>query len=156
MIQRVKKQNFSLKNLNIKIAIVKSLYYEDLTSSMEEACVKTLMDSGISGDNIKTFSVPGSWELPIMVDKVARLKKFDGIVVFGVIIKGETYHFELIAHECTRALMDISLKYQIPVTFEVLVTHNLEQAKKRATEKNNKGIEAAQTVLQTINALKTS
>lgn len=155
MIQKVRsKQNFSPSNSKLKITIVKSLYYESLTSSMELSATKTLVSSGVLRGNIKTFSVPGSWELPLLVDKIAQLKRFDGILVFGVIIKGETYHFELIARECARALMDLSIKYSIPVTFEVLVTSNIKQAKKRATGENNEGIEAANTVLQTIQSLR--
>lgn len=139
-----------LANHPIKLAIVRSNYYQELTESMEKACIGELVKGGVSRKDIDTFEVPGSWELPLLVSKLAKQKKYDGIVVFGIIIKGETYHFELIANECARALMDISLVNDIPVIFEVLATYNLSQAKKRSTGQFNKGIEAAQTLLQIV------
>jgi 6,7-dimethyl-8-ribityllumazine synthase len=152
--QRLRSQSdLKEKNRVLKIAIVKSLYNKDLTDSMEKACIQELVSSGVVNKNIKLYSVPGSWELPLMVKKVVQLRKFDGIVVFGVLIKGETMHFELIAREVAKNLMKISLVNNIPITFEVLATHNLKQAKERSSGKNNKGIEAAYTVLQTIEAV---
>lgn len=138
---------------HIKIAIVKSNYYPDLTQSLEKACREYLADSGISPYSLQTFDVPGSWEIPLIAKNIALSKKFNGIIALGIIIKGETYHFEILAKECSRALMDISLEFNIPITFEVLTTHNLDQAEKRSIGKNNKGIEAAQTLLETIKVL---
>lgn len=139
---------------HIKIAIVKSNYYPDLTQSLEKACRKYLVDCGIKVANLQTFDVPGSWEIPLIVKNIAVTKKFDGIIALGVIIKGETNHFEILAKECSRALMDISLEFNIPITFEILTAYNLEQAKKRSMGKYNKGIEAAQTLLKTYETLK--
>lgn len=130
-----------------KIAIVRSNYYRELAGSLEKACKDHLVSCGIEEGNIITFEVPGSWEIPLLAKKIAKAKKFDGIIAFGIIIKGETFHFELIANECTRALMNISLEFDIPITFEILATYNLEQAKRRSMGKYNKGIEAAKTLL---------
>lgn len=130
-----------------KIAIVRSNYYKEFSGSLEKACKEHLVSCGIEEGNIITFEVPGSWEIPLIAKKIARAKKFDGIIAFGVIIKGETFHFELIANECAGALMNISLEFDIPIAFEILATHNLEQAKKRSMGKYNKGIEAAKTLL---------
>lgn len=138
---------------NLKVAIVKSNYYQDLTGNMEKACKKALISYGVKEENITTFEVPGSWEIPLTVKKIAESQKFDGVIAFGVIIKGETYHFEILATEVVRALMDLSLKFNIPITFEILATYNLAQAKKRSSGKYNKGLEAAQTLLKTIQTL---
>lgn len=138
---------------DLKIAIVKSNYYPHLTKSLEEGCRKYLVAKGIKEPNIKTFNVAGSWEIPLITKKIVSKKTFDGIVALGVIIKGETYHFELIANQCSRALMDISLEFNIPITFEVLSTFDLEQAEQRSKGKYNKGIEAAKTILETIKEL---
>lgn len=135
----------------LKIAIVSSSYYPDLTQSLEKACKEYLNNAGVK--SIETFIVPGSWEIPLIVKKLASSKKFDGIVALGVIIKGETYHFEMIANECAGMLMNISLEYSIPVTFEVLATLNFEQAKIRSRGEHNKGREAAETLLKTIKIL---
>lgn len=141
-------------NSKLRVAIVRSNYHQNLTESLEKACKECLIASGVKIENIKTYEVPGSWELPLIVKKIASSKKFDGIVVFGVIIKGDTYHFEIIADQCSRTLMNLCLQFNIPVTFEVLATYNLEQARKRSLGKYNKGIEAAKTILETINELK--
>lgn len=144
---------YNKENQSLKVAVVKSNYHRDLTDSMEKACRKYLIGSGVKKENITTFTVPGSWEIPLVVKKIAEAKKFDGIIALGIIMKGETYHFEILAHECSRALMDISLKFDIPIIFEVLATYNLEQAKKRSVGKNNKGKEAALALLETIKTL---
>ncbi|MDO8577170.1 MAG: 6,7-dimethyl-8-ribityllumazine synthase [Candidatus Daviesbacteria bacterium] len=144
---------FSKNNQELKIAIIKSLYHGDLTQSLEKSCRAYLLASGVKEDSITTFEVPGSWEIPLAAQVAAANKNFDGIIAFGIIIKGETYHFEILANECAGALMDISLKFNIPVTFEILITYNLEQAKKRSIGKYNKGIEAAKTLLATIQTL---
>lgn len=149
------KKEYSQNNQKIKIAIVRSLYYPQLTESLEKACRKTLIEYGGLDINIKTYTVAGSWEIPLIVKKLAESKKFDGIVTFGIILKGETYHFEAIANEISRCLMNIALEYIIPVTFEVLAVYNLDQAKKRSSGEYNKGIEAAKTVIETIKVLST-
>jgi len=147
---------YNKRNHEFKIAIVKSLYHQDLTNSLEQACRKHLIASGVREKNIITFEVPGSWEIPIVAKNLAEVKKFDGIVAFGIIIKGETYHFEILAEECARALMNIALESNIPVIFEILTTYNLEQARKRSMGKYNKGKEGAFALLKTIKTLSKS
>lgn len=141
-------------NKSLKIAIVKSNYHNELTKKLEKSCRDHLEKAGVLKENIKIFSVPGSWEIPLMVQKLISKGGFNGIIAFGVIIKGETYHFELIANEVARALMTLSLNGNIPIAFEVLATFNLDQAKERTLGKFNKGIEAASTILTMINNLK--
>ncbi len=146
-------KEYSKTNSKLKIAIIKSLYHQHLTSSLEKACKDYLLASGVKKNNISTFTVPGSWEIPLIAKKAAENKKYNGMVALGIILKGDTYHFELIANECTRALMNISLEFNIPIAFEVLATYNLKQAKKRSVGKYNKGIEAAKAVLTAIKTL---
>lgn len=155
MIKRIPQNisQYDKANQKLKVAIVKSNYHGELTKSMEQACRKSLIKAGLDDSNIKTFEVPGSWEIPLIVKKIAHTKKFDGIVVFGVIIEGETYHFELIANVCAHSLMDIALEFNIPITFEVLATYTLEQATQRTVGKYNKGVEAARTLLETLKTL---
>ena len=155
MIQSLPKNTSGINKVNhsLRIAIVRSNYYPNLTKSLEKACREYLVACGVKEDNIAIFEVPGSWEIPLIVKNIASAKKFDGIVAFGVIIKGDTYHFEMIANECARGLMNIALEFNIPITFEILATYNLEQAKKRSIGKLNRGIEAAKTLLETIKEL---
>lgn len=155
MIQALSKKIPEVNKVNrkLKIAIVRSSYYPNLCKNLEKACRKQLVISGVNERNIETFAAVGSWEIPLIVKKIAQTKKFDGIVALGVIIKGETYHFELIANECARALMNLALEFNTPITFEVLAVYNLEQAKKRSMGNLNKGIEAAKSLLETIKVL---
>ena len=139
---------------NKKIAIVKADYYFELNSNLEKACKKTLLQNGISTENIKTFTAPGSWELPLIAQAVAKSGEFDAIITFGIIVKGDTYHFDMIANECARALMQLSLDYSIPVAIEVLAVNNLKQAEERASrDDKNKGIEGAMAVLKALQSL---
>lgn len=144
---------FDKNNSQLKIAIVRSNYHLDLTQSLEQGCKKYLIACGVKPDNITTFAVPGSWEIPAAIKKAAESKKYDGLIAVGVILKGETYHFELIAGECARALMTIALEFNIPLAFEVLAVRNLKQARERSIGKYNKGAEAGQALLDTIKTL---
>jgi 6,7-dimethyl-8-ribityllumazine synthase len=138
----------------LRIAIVRTNYYVDLLNNLEFYARKTLISAGVSEKKIRTFTVPGSWEVPLLVKKVAVSKKFDAILAFGVIIKGETYHFDMIATETASALMQMSLDYNTPVAFEILAVADIKHAQARANQdENNKGIEAANAALLTLQAL---
>lgn len=144
-------QHFASK---LKIAIVRTNYHVDLLDNLESYAKKTLIAANVKEENIDTLTAPGSWEVPLLVEKAAETKKYDAIIAFGVIVKGETYHFDLIANEVARALMDLSLDYGIPVGFEILAVYEKKHAEARAGKNNhNKGIEAANAVLQTIQSL---
>ncbi len=140
----------------LRIAIVKTDYYPELVNNLEKHCVATLMTNGVPKEQIKTFTVPGSWEIPLMVQKLAKSKQFDAIVTFGVLVKGETHHFDMIASEVGRALMQLSLDYwnSIPIALEVLAVYEKKQAEVRAGDnEHNKGIEAATAVLKMLDAV---
>ena len=139
----------------LKIAIVRTNYHVELLDNLEHYAKKTLIATGVQAELIQTFTAPGSWEVPLLVQKAAESKKFDAIIAFGIIVKGETYHFDLIANEVARALMQTSLDYSIPVGFEVLAVYDKKHAEARAGKNDqNKGIEAANAVLQMIQSLK--
>lgn len=138
----------------IKIAIVSSLFRAQVTDALEENCLLTLKAEGILRNQIDLFRVPGSFEIPLIVKRMAKKGIYDAIIAFGAIVKGKTYHFEQIANESARALMEISLQYDIPVIFEILAVYDLQDAVERATRKaENKGVEAALTALKMIKLL---
>lgn len=141
-------------NSNLRIAIVASKFYDGLVEEMKKSCVEYLIQSGVKAENVHVFYAPGSWEIPLITQNIAKKNKFDGIVTLGIIIKGKTYHYKILAEECSKALMNISLYNNIPVSFEILVVENIEQAEKRAKGEYNKGAEGAKAVLDTINTLK--
>lgn len=136
---------------NFKIAIIKTDYYIENISLLEKYAISTLTKNGVPRKNIKSFTAPGSWEIPLLAQKIAKGKKFDAIITFGIIVKGETHHFEMIANECARSLMQISLNWGIPIALEILAVYNKKEAEERAGDNNlNKGIEGATAVLKTL------
>ncbi len=138
----------------IKIAIVSSSFREEVADNLEKNALKTFEKNGVSKDQITIVRVPGSLEIPLAVKKLAKSGEYKAIITFGAIVKGQTYHFEQISNECARALMDISLQYELPVIFEVWSVYKLEHAIERATrKKENKGVEAAETALAMIETL---
>lgn len=144
---------YDIKNQKRKIAIVKSTYYANLSNKLEESTKENLLQFGFKEKNITTLEVFGSWEIPYIVKKVASSKKFDGIVALGIIIKGETNHFEILSEQCSRALMDLSLELNIPVAFEILSAYNLKQVKERISGPSSKGAEVAKALAQLFKTL---
>ena len=139
----------------MRIAIVRTDYHKKLNDNLEKHCIATLVKNNIFLENIKTFSVPGSWEIPLITQNLAKSKKFDAIIAFGIIIKGETYHFEMLANEVGHALMQLSLEYNLPIAMEILAAYKKEQAENRAGDNEyNKGIEAAVAILKMLKILK--
>jgi len=143
------------KPAKLKIAIVQSSYHAELNGNMTRYCHEVLVQNEIPEDNIRVYYAPGSWEVPLLVEKLAKSKRFDAIVAFSILIKGDTYHFDMIANEVAKALMNTMITYQIPVGFEILAVNNLEQAVARASNDNyNKGIEAGNAILKTLKTLR--
>jgi 6,7-dimethyl-8-ribityllumazine synthase len=135
-----------------RIAILKSKWYPELVGSMAGACEGVLRNAGYR--RIETHTLPGSLELPLAAaDLLAAdaLEEIDAIICFGVIVKGETFHFEMISNECMRGLGAVSLQYRRPVVVEVLPVFDIEHARARAgDDQNNKGFEAAAAALEMI------
>lgn len=136
-----------------KIAIVRARYNGEFTKKLEASCVETLIENGVSREQIVSITVPGALEIPTAAQRVAMAKRADIIIALGVILKGDTYHFELVSDECARGCMEVCLKYNIPVIFEVLSAYNLAQVKKRTSGKNSKGREAAFAALEILTTL---
>lgn len=143
-----------METKNIKIAIVGSMFWEEITESLEKHCIETLKEKGVTEKNITIIHVPGALEIPLAVQMLAQKKTYHVIITFGAIVKGDTYHFEQVANECIRGCMDVSREYNIPVIYEVLAVYKIEDAVTRATSKDeNKGIEAALTALEMVRVM---
>ena len=142
------------KITQIKIGIISSSFRKEVADNLEKNCIKTLKKNGLSDRQIDIFKVAGSLEIPLVAQKIAKKGIYDAIITFGAILKGRTYHFEQIADECVRGCMQVSLKYEIPVIYEVLAVYKLKDAMERATrKKENKGVEAALTALKMIKVI---
>ncbi|MFZ2188048.1 MAG: 6,7-dimethyl-8-ribityllumazine synthase [Candidatus Moraniibacteriota bacterium] len=132
----------------LKIALVVSRFNSDITEKMLAGALRTLEKNSVPQKNIKIVWVPGSFEIPLACQRLAKTKKFDGIVALGCVIKGDTDHFYYISSEASHGIMRVMLDFSIPVGFGVITTKNLKQSQERCGEKNNKGSEAAQAVLE--------
>jgi 6,7-dimethyl-8-ribityllumazine synthase len=146
----------SKKHLNkkIKIALVVSRFNKDITDGLLIGAIDVLKKSGVSERDIKIVYCPGAFEIPLTAQKLCISKKFDAIVCLGAVIKGETAHFEYIAYAVTRGIMDLNIKYGIPVIFGVLTCYTDEQALKRSSpDADNKGSEAASAALEMVKLL---
>jgi 6,7-dimethyl-8-ribityllumazine synthase len=156
MIKDLIVEKIDLKKPNkLKIAIVQSSYHAELNSNMTEYCKEVFIQNDILEDNINVYYAAGTWEVALIAEALAKTKRFDAIVAFGIIIKGETYHFDLIADETARALMNTMINYQIPVAFEILAVYHYDQAVARASNNEyNKGIEAGNAILKTLKTLR--
>jgi len=138
----------------LKIAIVVSRFNSFLSQKLLDGAIDCLKRHEADENNIDVFWVPGSFEIPLMVKKLLS-KNYDGIVALGVLIKGDTPHFDYIATETTKGIAQVSLDSQIPVSFGVVTAENLEQAIERCgTKQGNKGFDAALSVIEMVNLFK--
>ncbi|HEX5483885.1 MAG TPA: 6,7-dimethyl-8-ribityllumazine synthase [Terriglobia bacterium] len=144
-----------LKHLRrVRIGIIRAEYNAEITQSLEAKCLQGLQEAGLSRRQINCYSVPGCFEIPIFAQKVAARKKYDLLIALGAVIRGDTLHFELVANECARGVMEVSLKFNIPIVFEVLATHSHRDAARRAgNNRLNKGFEAARAAVTMLAAL---
>ncbi|WP_337840396.1 6,7-dimethyl-8-ribityllumazine synthase [Rheinheimera sp.] len=138
-----------------KFAIVVARFNSFIVESLLEGAVDTLKRVGdIAEQDITVIRVPGAFEMPLAVQKVAASKKYDAIIALGAVIRGGTPHFEYVAGECTKGLAQVMMQYSVPVAFGVLTVESIEQAIERAgTKMGNKGGEAAMSALEMVNVV---
>ena len=127
-----------------KILIVSSNYYFDISNNLEAGATNLLKENNIKYEII---NAPGCFEIPLLIKK--NIKIYDGFIALGCVIKGDTYHFEVIANEISRKIMDISVDNLVPVGFGILTCYNFDQAIVRSDiSQKNKGREAAIACLE--------
>lgn len=132
----------------LKVGIVASRFNEDITGEMLKGALETLRAWNVPAKNIEILRVPGSFEIPYACLKLIRKKKFDAIVALGCIIKGETEHDRHLASGVTGGIMNLMLEHGVPISFGILTTNNLAQAKVRSRGKTNAGANAAAVALE--------
>lgn len=136
-------------------AIVVARFNDLITQRLLEGAVHTLKQHGVAEERITVVWVPGSFEIPLIADKLAHSGKFAAICCLGAVIQGQTTHHEYINHQVAAGLMRASQASGVPVLFGVLTCQNMEQAMDRAGGKTgNKGSEAALAAIETVNTLK--
>jgi len=127
-----------------KFAIIAATFYADLAAWLEDGARRGLRDCGVADDAVDVFHVPGCFELPVAARRLIDGDEYDGMVALGVVVRGDTPHFDYVAGECARGLMNVQVSSGVPIGFGVLTTDTLDQATERADPKQgDKGYDAA-------------
>ncbi len=133
----------------MQVALVVSRFNGDISERMMASAVRTLGRHGVKDDHMEIFRVPGAWELPQVAAQLAEQGVVDVIIAIGCVIRGETSHYDIVAGEAARGLMDVALGSGVPVILGLLTTENREQAEERADpDRLDKGAEVALAALE--------
>jgi 6,7-dimethyl-8-ribityllumazine synthase len=142
------------KNLNgkgMQVGIVLSRFNSDIGEGLLSACKSELLNLGVESDDITIATVPGALETPLILQHMALSEKYDALIALGAIIRGETYHFEVVSNESARGISEVQLNTGVPVANAVLTTEDDDQAIARM---HIKGAEAAQVAVEMYNLVR--
>ena len=139
-----------LDGKKLVIGIVQARFNESVTNALATACIRELTALGVDSKHITRVLVPGALEIASALQVMAESNKYDALIALGCIIRGETYHFELVANESGAAVTRVALDYQLPIANAILTTENMAQAQARQTEK---GLDAARVAVEMANLL---
>ena len=135
---------------DLRIGIVRSRFNAEITGTLAEACLAELERLGVLAKHIKQVSVPGALEIPIALAALADTNHYDALIALGCIVRGETYHFELVANESGAGVSRVSLDHSLPIANAILTVETVEQAWARARDK---GADAARVAVEMANLL---
>ena len=138
----------NLDGVGKKIGIVLSRFNPNIGEGLLDACQQELLKLGVKAQDITIATVPGALEIPVVLQHMALTEKYDALIALGAIIRGETYHFEVVSNESARGISEVQLNTGIPVANAVLTTEDDPQAEARM---NIKGTEAAQVAIEMAN-----
>lgn len=141
-----------LSGAELSIAVVVSRFNEDVSKRLLRGALEALEERGVQDTDV--YWVPGALELPVTALTLAEKGGHDAIVCLGCVVRGETYHFELVAGQAAAGIIQVQLDTGVPVTFGVLTTEDRDQAFARSGPKNNKGAEAAEAAIEMANLLR--
>ena len=141
-----------LSGAELNIAVIVSRYNEDVSKRLLRGALEALEAHGVEEPDV--YWVPGALELPVTALTLAEKGGHDAIVCLGCVIRGETYHFEIVAGQSAAGLMQVQLDTGVPIAFGVLTTEDRDQAQARSGPKNNKGAEAAEAAIEMANLLR--
>jgi 6,7-dimethyl-8-ribityllumazine synthase len=141
----------------LKFGMVASRFNEFITRKLLEGAQDALLRHGVDQGDIDIAWVPGSFEIPLVAQKLAQTKRYDAVICLGAVIRGATPHFEYIAAEVTKGIARAGLESGLPITYGIITADTLEQAIERAgTKAGNKGFDAAVDAIEMVNLLKGS
>lgn len=147
----MKKLEINLDGSGMRIGIVLSRFNPEIGNGLLAACEAELLKLGVDSDDIVLATVPGALETPVVLHQMADTDEFDALIALGAIIRGETYHFEVVANESARGVSDVQLSTGIPVANAILTTEDDDQAIARMSVK---GAEAATVAVEMANLLR--
>jgi 6,7-dimethyl-8-ribityllumazine synthase len=139
-----------LEGEGLRVAIVQARFNENIGQLQRQACVQTLLSLGVDQNDILVATVPGALEIPLCLSQLAETGRFDALVALGAVIRGETYHFEIVSNESAAGIAKVAMEFHIPVANGVLTTENEAQALARAEEK---GADCARVAIEMANLL---
>lgn len=146
-----------LQAAGLKIGIVLSRFNQFISERLLEGALDALHKTGAEEKDIAVYKVPGSFEIPVLAKKLAKAGRHDGILCLGVLIRGDTPHFDFLSAEVTKGLAQIAMEDSIPVSYGILTVDTIEQGIERAgTKAGNKGYDAAFALVEMLNLLKLS
>ncbi len=135
-----------------RFAVVASRWNSEFTDKLQSSAVDALIENGATERDIETFKVPGAFELPLACLKAALTARFDAVIALGVVVRGDTPHFDFVAGEAARGITEASLRSGVPVLFGVITADTFEQVVERCGEREaNKGYEAAVAAIEVAN-----
>lgn len=141
-----------LNGSGLRIGIVVARFNEEVGQALLASCAAALAKSGVRAQDVLVVSVPGALEAPLALQKLANTGKYDALIALGAVIRGETYHFELVSNESGAGVTRVGLDFDIPIANAILTTETDEQAEVRMSVK---GREAAQVAVEMVNLHKT-
>ena len=138
----------NLSGDGLRIGIVQARFNEDVCHGLLSACLAELKHLGVADEDVLHVAVPGALEVPLVLQKMAESQQFDALIALGAVIRGETYHFELVSNESGAGITRIGLDYGIPIANAILTTENDEQEEARRAVK---GADAARVAVEMAN-----
>lgn len=135
----------NLDGSGLRIGVVQARFNPEITDGLWDACRETLLSLGVEQDDILHLSVPGALEIPVALQRLATTGEFDALIALGAVIKGGTYHFELVCNESAAGVTRVSLDFAVPIANAVLTTYTDAQARDRIQEK---GADAARVAVE--------
>ena len=143
----------NLDGSRLRIGIVQARFTNEIGSKMLEVCCRTLKELGVADENITAATVPGALEVPLVLQNMAASNQYDALVAIGVVIRGETYHFELVSNESGAGVTRVGLDHNIPIANAILTTENDDQAVARIEEKASDAAKVAVVCANLVNLL---
>ena len=140
----------NLSGSGLRVGIVQARFNEEICYGLNSACLEELKHLGVADEDILHVTVPGALEIPLALQKMAHTQQFDALIAIGAVIRGDTYHFELVADQSGAGITRIGLDHGIPIANAVLTTDTDEQAKVRVVQK---GVDAARVAVEMANVV---